>query len=115
MGNHSEELQDTSLSNGKCFCCKCGCGEKLEPHGPDDRDDTHRGLQYEAEYVAQGTEAMRREEFLRYSGGYNRILLEHGRTCSIGQESLTFGQTVRESITPKSGEIDYSCLNHLMG
>ncbi len=102
-----DELPKINVSQESCLCCKCGCGEKLEPHGPNDRDDTHRGLQYE------DNETLRREEFMRHCGADNRILLEHDRTCSIGQEYLTYGQLVRESIMPKSGRINYSCLNHL--
>jgi len=51
MGLHPEALPEVSPAEDSAEeetrICKCGCGKPLEKHGPDDRDDTHRGLQYD--------------------------------------------------------------------
>ena len=49
MNLHPESLptktQAASDMMEKVAICKCGCGKQLEKHSPNDRDDTHRGLQ----------------------------------------------------------------------
>ena len=46
LESEPEDRTDEKTIGKELMCCKCGCGRSLIKHGPNDRDDTHRGLQY---------------------------------------------------------------------